>query len=112
MGIKVAHVEAGLRSFDKTMPEETNRIRTDEISDFLFTTEESGNKNLLNEIAPDGISSDPKIAKQIAETIYHRMIQEAETMVAEGICEARFLDLACILGAGITPNRGGLLGIK
>ena len=70
------------------------------------------NKNLLNEIAPDGISSDPKVAKQIAETIYYRMIQEAETMVAEGICEARFLDLACILGAGITPNRGGLLGIK
>jgi UDP-N-acetylglucosamine 2-epimerase (non-hydrolysing) len=49
LGIKVAHVEAGLRSFDKSMPEEINRIRTDEISDFLFTTEESGNKNLLNE---------------------------------------------------------------
>jgi len=49
LGIKVAHVEAGLRSFDKTMPEEVNRIRTDKISDFLFTTEESGNVNLLNE---------------------------------------------------------------
>ena len=54
LGIKVAHVEAGLRSFDKTMPEEVNRIRTDKISDFLFTTEESGNVNLLNE----GISKD------------------------------------------------------
>src|SRR3989338_8190987 len=49
LGIKVAHVESGLRSFDKTMPEEINRIRTDEISDFLFTTEKSGNKNLINE---------------------------------------------------------------
>ena len=49
LGIKVAHVEAGLRSFDKTMPEEINRIRTDEISDFLFTTEESGNINLEKE---------------------------------------------------------------
>jgi len=49
LGIKVAHVEAGLRSFDMTMPEEINRIRTDAISDFLFTTEKSGNKNLLNE---------------------------------------------------------------
>jgi len=49
LGIKVAHVEAGLRSFDKTMPEEINRIETDKISDFLFTTEESGNKNLLIE---------------------------------------------------------------
>jgi UDP-N-acetylglucosamine 2-epimerase (non-hydrolysing) len=54
LGIKVAHVEAGLRSFDNTMPEELNRIRTDEISDFLFTTEKSGNKNLLKE----GISKD------------------------------------------------------
>ncbi len=49
LGIKVAHVEAGLRSFDLTMPEETNRIETDKVSDFLFTTEESGNKNLINE---------------------------------------------------------------
>ena len=49
LGIKVAHVEAGLRSFDESMPEEINRIRTDKIGDFLFTTEESGNVNLLNE---------------------------------------------------------------
>ena len=54
LNIKIAHVEAGLRSFDKTMPEEINRIRTDQISDFLFTTERSGNRNLLNE----GISKD------------------------------------------------------
>lgn len=49
LGIKVAHVEAGLRSFDPAMPEEINRIKTDRISDFLFTTEKSGNINLLNE---------------------------------------------------------------
>ena len=49
LGIKVAHVEAGLRSFDNSMPEEINRIKTDKISDFLFTTEESGNINLLSE---------------------------------------------------------------
>ena len=49
LGIKVAHVEAGLRSFDKTMVEELNRKETDKISDFLFTTEKSGNNNLLNE---------------------------------------------------------------
>ena len=48
-GIKVAHVESGLRSFDLSMPEETNRILTDHVSDLLFTTEESGNQNLLNE---------------------------------------------------------------
>jgi len=47
--ISVAHVEAGLRSFDRKMPEEFNRVLTDHISDFLFTTEPSGNENLLNE---------------------------------------------------------------
>ena len=47
--VNVAHVESGLRSFDRTMPEELNRILTDHISDFLFTTEESANKNLANE---------------------------------------------------------------
>ena len=45
----IAHVEAGLRSFDRTMPEEINRILTDAISDFLFTTEESANENLKHE---------------------------------------------------------------
>ncbi|MBI2208857.1 UDP-N-acetylglucosamine 2-epimerase (non-hydrolyzing) [Candidatus Woesearchaeota archaeon] len=49
LGIKVAHVEAGLRSFDLTMPEEINRILTDRISNFLFTTEKSGNENLKKE---------------------------------------------------------------
>ena len=49
MHIKTAHVESGLRSFDKTMPEEINRIVTDHISDFLFTTEISANFNLKNE---------------------------------------------------------------
>lgn len=47
--IKVAHVEAGLRSFDRTMPEEINRLLTDAISDLLLTTEKSANKNLKSE---------------------------------------------------------------
>lgn len=54
MGVKVAHVEAGLRSFDRSMPEELNRILTDSISDLFFTTEKSANENLKNE----GVSSD------------------------------------------------------
>jgi len=53
LGIKVAHVEAGLRSFDRTMPEEINRILTDAISDLLFTTEEIANKNLRREGIPE-----------------------------------------------------------
>jgi UDP-N-acetylglucosamine 2-epimerase (non-hydrolysing) len=47
--IPVAHVESGLRSFDRSMPEEINRIVTDSLSDFLFTTEESGNQTLRRE---------------------------------------------------------------
>jgi UDP-N-acetylglucosamine 2-epimerase (non-hydrolysing) len=49
LGIPVAHVEAGLRSFDLDMPEEHNRIETDRLSDILYVTEESGMDNLLNE---------------------------------------------------------------
>jgi len=52
----IAHVEAGLRSFDRSMPEEINRILTDHVSDLLFVTEESGLQNLQNEgISPDKI---------------------------------------------------------
>ena len=47
--IEVAHVEAGLRSFDLTMPEEINRMVTDAISDYFFVTEESGTVNLVQE---------------------------------------------------------------
>lgn len=49
MNIKVAHVEAGLRSFDREMPEEKNRLVTDSISDLLFVSEPSGMKHLSQE---------------------------------------------------------------
>ncbi len=52
MCIQVAHVEAGLRSFDLTMPEEINRMVTDSIADLFFVTEESGVDNLLREGKP------------------------------------------------------------
>jgi UDP-N-acetylglucosamine 2-epimerase (non-hydrolysing) len=51
--IPVAHVEAGLRSFDRAMPEEINRVLTDHLSDLLFTTCEDGNVNLKKEGIPD-----------------------------------------------------------
>ncbi|HUE86395.1 MAG TPA: UDP-N-acetylglucosamine 2-epimerase (non-hydrolyzing) [Vicinamibacterales bacterium] len=49
LGVPVAHVEAGLRSFDRTMPEEINRLLTDQISDFLFTSELGAAGNLHRE---------------------------------------------------------------
>ena len=56
LGIKIGHVEAGLRSFDRSMPEEINRLLTDQISDLLFTPSADGDRNLLREgIAPEKI---------------------------------------------------------
>lgn len=52
LGIPVAHVEAGLRSFDRSMPEEINRIVTDTLSDLLFVSEPSGIDNLEREAVP------------------------------------------------------------
>lgn len=52
LGIRVGHVEAGLRSFDRTMPEEVNRLLTDQISDLLFTPSQDGNDNLAKEGVP------------------------------------------------------------
>ncbi|MDD2390006.1 MAG: UDP-N-acetylglucosamine 2-epimerase (non-hydrolyzing) [Desulfobacterales bacterium] len=54
LGIKVAHLEAGLRSFDRTMPEEINRVITDSIADMLWTPSADGDENLIRE----GISRD------------------------------------------------------
>lgn len=53
LGIKVAHVEAGLRSYDRTMPEEVNRIVTDSLADLLLTPSADGDENLKREGIPD-----------------------------------------------------------
>jgi UDP-N-acetylglucosamine 2-epimerase (non-hydrolysing) len=56
LGVQVAHVEAGLRSFDRQMPEEINRLITDQIADLLLTPSLDGNANLLREgIAPSRV---------------------------------------------------------
>jgi UDP-N-acetylglucosamine 2-epimerase (non-hydrolysing) len=52
LGVRLGHVEAGLRSFDRTMPEEINRVVTDQLADMLFTPSEDGDTNLLREGIP------------------------------------------------------------
>src|SRR5579864_2943817 len=52
LGVRVGHVEAGLRSFDRSMPEEINRLVTDQLADLLFTPSQDGNRNLEREGIP------------------------------------------------------------
>ncbi len=80
-GIPVAHVEAGLRSFDRRMPEETNRILTDSLSDWLFTTEPSGERNLLAE----GISKEKIhfVGNVMIDTLLRFRHKAAESPVLE-----------------------------
>lgn len=68
LGCPVAHVEAGLRSFDRSMPEEVNRVLTDAVSDLLFTTEPAANDNLTRE----GVSDDKVhfVGNVMIDTLY------------------------------------------
>jgi len=78
----LAHVEAGLRSFDRAMPEEINRIVTDCLSDVLFTTEESANRNLLREgIAKEKIHFVGNV--MIDTLLRHRVKAEKSTILRD-----------------------------
>jgi UDP-N-acetylglucosamine 2-epimerase (non-hydrolysing) len=82
LGIKVAHLEAGLRSFDRTMPEEINRLVTDAIADLLWTPSRDGDENLLREgVAKEKIECVGNIMIDSLEMLRHRI--EAETYVQE-----------------------------
>jgi UDP-N-acetylglucosamine 2-epimerase (non-hydrolysing) len=79
---KLAHVEAGLRSFDRTMPEEINRVLTDSLADFLFTTEESANRNL----SAEGIASEKVffVGNVMIDTLLrYRSKSEQSTILAD-----------------------------
>lgn len=80
--IRVAHVEAGLRSFDRSMPEEINRLVTDQLSDLLFTPSEDGNRNLEREgIAVGKVFF---VGNIIIDTLV-RMLPEAERCLPAGL---------------------------
>ncbi len=63
LGVRIAHVEAGLRSFDRSMPEEINRVLTDKLSDLLFVTEPAGMQNLDRE------GFDPSLCHLVGDTM-------------------------------------------
>jgi len=74
--VRVAHVEAGLRSFDRTMPEEINRLLTDQLSDLLLTPSPDADENLLREgIAPKRIV---RVGNVMIDTLY-RQIERARS---------------------------------
>lgn len=74
--VPVAHVEAGLRSFDRTMPEEINRLLTDQIADLLFTPSPDGDENLVREgIAPEKIHC---VGNVMIDTLI-RLLPQAQT---------------------------------
>ena len=80
LGVKLTHVEAGLRSFDRSMPEEINRILTDSISDLLFVSEQSGVDNLRREgIAEDKIHFVGNV--MIDSLLQHRARAEASNIL-------------------------------
>lgn len=80
--IPVAHVEAGLRSFDRTMPEEINRLLTDQIADVLFTPSADGDANLRCEgIAPDKIHC---VGNVMIDTLI-RLLPQAEGPLPGGL---------------------------
>ncbi|WDP90556.1 MAG: UDP-N-acetylglucosamine 2-epimerase (non-hydrolyzing) [Desulfobacter sp.] len=85
--IEVAHVEAGLRSFDLAMPEEINRMVTDSISDLFFVTEEQGLENLIKEGKPqDKIHF---VGHVMIDNLYYQM-EKLETMDTAGFPTAAF----------------------
>jgi UDP-N-acetylglucosamine 2-epimerase (non-hydrolysing) len=89
LGIAVSHVEAGLRSFDRTMPEEINRIVTDRISDWLLTPSADADENLLRE------GADPERIVRVGNVMIDSLL----------LCRQKALALPTLRDLGL--NRGG-----
>jgi len=84
LGIRVAQVEAGLRSLDRTMPEEINRLVTDSLSDLLFTPSEDADENLLRE----GISREKikRVGNIMIDTLVANLDHARESRTWEKLC--------------------------
>lgn len=102
LGIKIAHVEAGLRSFDRSMPEEINRIVTDRLSDLLFTHSPEAETNLISE----GISKDKihQVGNVMVDSLV-KLLPEAKRTAKPFI--TKYSDRPITL---VTFHRGALTG--
>lgn len=90
--IKVAHIEAGIRSFDMTMPEEINRLVTDSIADYFFTPTETANENL----ARSGVN--PARVYYVGNIMIDSLYQHRGRLIAPSIVQEHALDLQhCIV---------------
>lgn len=110
LGIKVAHVEAGLRSFDKSMPEEINRILTDHCSDLLFCPTETAVKNLAKEGIKDGVYLTGDV--MVDSLLQNKEIAERKSRILEEL-ELKSNDyiVATVHRAGNTDKRENLENI-
>lgn len=83
LGVKIAHVEAGLRSRDRTMPEEINRILTDAISDLLLTTSQDADENLKAE----GVSADKIkfVGNVMIDSLFYNLEKAKESKARENL---------------------------
>jgi len=106
LNIRVAHVEAGLRSFDRTMPEEINRLVTDHLSDLLLTTESSAMDNLAREGVPsDRISFVGNVMIDSLQACVARAVPARATLTEAG-ATASFIAAAVERGFGfVTLHR-------
>jgi UDP-N-acetylglucosamine 2-epimerase (non-hydrolysing) len=93
MGVKVAHVEAGLRSYDRSMPEEINRILTDSIADLLLTPSLDGNMNLVKEGVDD--SKIKFVGNIMIDTLFSMRERSDESAILDEL--------------GISPQKYGLV---
>src|SRR5918911_311911 len=86
LNVKVAHVEAGLRSRDRTMPEEINRLLTDQVADLLLTPSEDADRNLLAEgIPPERIRL---VGNVMIDSLFKHLERAARSRVREELCVA------------------------
>jgi len=103
LGIRVAHVEAGLRSRDMSMPEEINRLCTDAISDLLFTTDRGAGENLLREgVSPERIKF---VGNTMIDTLLRHIGRARELPLPAGLAGQRYAALTLHRPANVDCER-------